>query len=817
MIGKTISHYKILEKLGEGGMAEVYRAEDLKLKRNVALKFLDKKLTSDPMAKRRFFHEARAASAVNHVNIATIYEIGEFQDGFFICMEYVEGKSLKQIIQQGTISLGEFFKVTFQIAEGLDAAHKKGIVHRDIKSDNIIITADGVVKITDFGLAKQKDATPITKTGTVLGTLQYMSPEQAQGKLSDHRSDIFSFGVVMYEMITGTLPFRGDYEQALFYSILNETPEPLARYKADVPDELQRIVSKALEKKVETRYQHMDDLLADLRRLKESQVIFPKPLIKSTIEGKGSQPPTLAVLYLDNMSGRKEDDYFVDGMTEDIITDLCSIEGIRVLSRSDVFPFRGKPINIKEIGKKLSVDYVLEGSVRKANNKLRVNAQLIKTADGFHVWAGRFDEELKHVFDLQAAVARKIAESLKVKLSRSELIQIEKKPTFSIQAYDYYLQGRDYYWKLGKEDIEFAIKMFNKALKIDPDYVLAYAGLADAYVYKYEAYFDRSLSILDNAEKASRKALIIDPSLPEAYRSLGRVYMFKNMTEQAINEFKKAIELRPNFYEAYRILGWLYEETRRYDDAIRSVQKALSIRPTDRESLLLMGITYFDQRLYDLALDSFNKAVDVAPDYSAAWYYIGSTFTKLGKFHLALERFQKCIDTGGDVNVWIDMGWAYLLKKDYQNAAKSFQKSIELNYFSFLAAYFLGLTFQLAKKPKKAENFYNKAVQLCTKQLKSDPNNSYLHSTLGLALQALGEMDKAEKEMKISMKLASENGAILCDFARFCAVNNQEKQTIKYLKRALELPLSPSKFEIRLDPHFENLHKISSFTNFIKT
>jgi serine/threonine protein kinase/Tfp pilus assembly protein PilF len=812
MIGKTISHYKILEKLGEGGMASVYKAMDLKLKREVAIKFLSKRLTSDQKAKDRFMHEAQAASAVNHLNIATVYEIDEVENECYICQEYVEGKSLKRLIQEKPLSWKDFLDISIQIAEGLNAAHEKGIVHRDIKSDNVMVTPEGVVKITDFGLAKLKDFTTLTDNGTVLGTLEYMSPEQVQGLKIDYRSDIFSLGVVMYEMVTGRMPFKGDYQAVLVYSIINETPEPLARYKSDVPDELQRIVTKALEKNVEARYQHLDELAADLKRLKQDQTHLFKQRTDVRVGEEGPYRPSLAVMYLDNMSGKKEDDYFVAGMTEDIITDLCSIEGIKVLSRSDVLPFRGKEINIKEIGKKLSVDYVLEGSVRKADHELRINAQLIKAADGFHIWAERFDEKLTNIFELQATVAQKIARSLKVKLTPSELLQIEKKPTFSIQAYDFYLQGRDYYWRLGKTDIEHSIKMYEQALKIDPDYALAYAGLADAYVYKYEAYYERSVSMLDQAEKASKKALSIDPDLPEAHRSSGRVYMFKKMTEKAIEELKEAAELRPNFYEALRTLGWLYEESRMFDEAIKWAQRALEIRPTDKESFLLLGITYFDQRLYDSALDAFHKALEVAPDYATAQYYLGSTFSKQGKFDLALEKYLKCIEAGCDPNVCIDLGWVYLYKKDYQNSLKCFQKSISLGHFDFQAYYLSGLVNRLIKKTKEAEKYYKKSAHLCSEKLKSDPENPYLHSTLGLAFLSVKETEKGEKEIKTSLKFAPEDGAIIFDAARFYALKNDEKKALALLKKALDLPLSPSKAEARLDPHLKSLQSNAGFT-----
>lgn len=797
-------------------MGVVYKAQDTNLDRIVALKFLPKHLLCDEKAKTRFLNEAKAASSLDHQNVATIYEIDEVGSEWFIAMAYVEGKSLKQMIKEKTFSIREFLKIAIQIAEGLNAAHRKEVTHRDVKSDNIMITKDGLVKVTDFGLAKLRGISTITASGTVLGTFEYMSPEQAQGLPLDYRSDIFSFGVVMYEMITGRMPFKGEYQAALVYSILNETPEPLARYKAGVPDELQKIIDKTLQKEVQTRYQHMDELLADLKRLQQDQDLRRMMKTEPMPRAVKSEKPSLAVLYLDKMSEKEEDEYFAAGMTEDIITDLCGIGGIKVLSRSDVVPFRGKQVSIREIGKRLSVDYVLEGSVKRANNKLRVNARLIKTSDGFLVWAGRFDEELTNVFDLQAEIARKIARSLKVELRPTEIVQMEKKPTFSIQAWDYYQKGRDYYWRLGKRDIEFAIKQYKKALDIDPDYALAYAGLADAYVYQYEAYYDRSIAILDEAEKASQKALGIDSQLPEAHRSLGRAYMFKKMTQEAIKEFKKAIRLRPNFYEGCRALGWIYEESRDYDQAVKWARKALEIRPTDEESFILKGVAYLDQQLYGPALEAFSAALDAAPGYSTAFYYTGSTFLKLGKFDLAEEKYRKCIDNGGDPNVWWELGWTYLLQGDYQDALESFERSIDLGYFDFVAFYLLGQVHQCRREGREAEKCFKKCIELCSRRLEGDPDNPYLRSTLGLAYLALGEEERGEKEAEISVKLDPENGAILYDLARFHAVKKDEEKAIYFLKRALELPLGPSKHEARLDPHFKNLQSSSSFVKLLE-
>ncbi|MFH0930697.1 MAG: protein kinase, partial [Candidatus Zixiibacteriota bacterium] len=521
MIGKTISHYKILEKLGEGGMGVVYKSQDTKLDRIVALKFLSKNLLCDAEAKERFVLEAKAASALNHPNISTIHEIDEVGSECFIVMEYVEGKSLKELLKEKSFSLNEVLDISIKIAEGLNSAHKKDIVHRDIKSDNIMVTDEGLIKIMDFGLAKLRGVSGLTKAGTTLGTMQYMSPEQVQGLEVDQRSDIFSFGVVLYEMITGQLPFRGEYEATIIYSIINETPEPLSKYKTDIPEGLQRIVDKALEKDVNLRYQSLSELLADFERMvkgEEVKRVIPKRINWALLGiGAGiislvfiiiisfwffrgvrrvSATPSLAVLYLENI-GDKMDDYFAAGMTEAIITDLSKLEGLRVLSRSDVAPYKGKAINMKDLGKKLCVDYIIEGSIQKADHMLRITAQLIKTKDGFHLWADKFTGELNSVFEVQDEVAERIASALKVKLSPVEKNRIEKKPTGSIQAYDYYLKGMDYFWKGSQKDLDLALEMFNNALEIDSNYALAYSGIGEVYATKYN--YQRTLNWRDKA------------------------------------------------------------------------------------------------------------------------------------------------------------------------------------------------------------------------------------------------------------------------------------------------------------------------------
>jgi len=682
MIGKTISHYRILEKLGEGGMGVVYKAEDTKLDRMVALKFLLKHLTSDPMEKERFVHEARAASALNHPNITTIHEIDELEDQMFIAMEYCEGETLKTMIEKEPLSVKKALDMAIQVCEGLAAAHEKGIVHRDIKSDNIMLTPRGQVKIMDFGLAKIKGAVKLTRDGSTIGTLAYMSPEQVQGEEVDQRSDIFSLGVVLYELLTGRLPFGGEHHAAIVYSILNEAPQPMARFNNQVSAKLEDMVFKALAKEREERYQHADDLLADLRRERKSLEyaktgVTMQPAEEPRVVKKKTVPfligalaililivvyfaflkkektvpvtsrPSIAVLYLQNLSENKEDEYFAAGMTEDIITQLSKIGGLRVLSRSDVEEFKGKTVKLKEVADKLRVNYVMEGSVRKSRDKIRITCQLIKASDGFHVWADSYDRQMEDLFAIQADVAKSVAQALKVALAPPEVAMIEKKPTQSVQAYNYYLQGREYYFSGGfntKEGLELSTTMFEKALQADSNFALAYAGLSDCYSSYVMYVIDPKKSWLEKAERSGLKALALDPNLADAHRALSRLYWTEGKTEKTIQEAEVAVKANPSYGEARRLLGEWYTLTGQYPKAESALVKAFELKPTD---VILFGC-FID--LYSLcgkrkkAEEYFDRGLEVQPRNIYLYSYMSRCYLCWGELEEAKRMVHRALN-----------------------------------------------------------------------------------------------------------------------------------------------------------------------------
>jgi len=574
MIGQTISHYKILEKLGEGGMGEVYLAEDTKLKRKVALKFLPQEFTKNKDVIERFQREAQAAAALNHPNIVTIYEINQHEDQTYIAMEYVDGQTLKELITDHQLPITEIMDITTQICEGLSKAHEAGIVHRDIKPHNILIDKENRVKILDFGLAKLKGVSQLTKESSTMGTTHYLSPEQTMGKEVDFRTDIWSMGVILYEMTTGQLPFQGEYEAAIIYEILNVEPRSVQQFRPDIPVPLINLISQLLQKDPDKRPLSAKQVKENL-----TSPSFPET---STDDIK-----SIAVLYFENMSSDKENEYFCAGMTEDLIIDLSKIQKIKVIPRSDVLPFRNQEINTRQVGETLRVHYILEGSVRKSSNRIRISAQLIDVKKGFQIWGERYDRLIEDIFDVQTEVSEKIAEALQVSLTESEKKSLAQKPTQDLRAHDFYMRGSEFLSNKGRENIQTSIQMFEHALSIDPDFSLAYAGLVEAHSYNYLAYGGDS-SVLKEMMRLNEKALKADPDLIEAQFAIGIVFVFQRLYNEAKKHFKKVIERKRDFYPAYYWLGITANILNDHDSAIKYFKAAAKIKPYSEEPIILL-------------------------------------------------------------------------------------------------------------------------------------------------------------------------------------------------------------------------------------
>ncbi len=642
MIGQTISHYRIERKLGEGGMGIVYKAVDLRLNRTVALKFFSPRSVTTPDMQVRFLAEAQAAAALDHPSICAIHEIDKAAEGTFIAMAYVEGENLRQKLSTGPLPLEDVLRYAIQVAEGLQEAHRKGIVHRDIKSANIVITPRGRVKILDFGLAEFTAAVSPLPSAAIIGTTAYMSPEQAQGLRDDHRTDIWSLGVVLYEALARQLPFQGDYDQAVLYSILNEAPKPLSLYRRGLPKYIENIVAKALAKAPADRYQSAAEILADLKRaranLQSRGTARPK---KST--------PSIAVLPFVNLSSQASTEYFSDGLTDELIVALTQLKDLRVASRTSAFQFRGKAVNIREVGEKLNVTSVLEGSVRAAGKRLRVSVHLINVANGYHLWSERYDRQMEDVLDVQEEIAGQIVRILKVKLSgRSEPL-FAKRYTENAKAYQLYLQGRYYLNEEVEHAFEKARTCFELALGEDPQYAPAYSGLADYHTMVGFYGVAPPKNAWSEAKNAALKALELDSGLAEAHSSLGTVLSYYDWDwEGAELEFCEALKLHPGHAGVRYHYGDYLIKFDRWDEAMAQMRQASELDPLSASMSSGIALVHYFHRRYSDAIDACQQAVRLNPNYPVAHSIHGLAHLGLHNFGEALQSLHRANQVSGD-------------------------------------------------------------------------------------------------------------------------------------------------------------------------
>jgi non-specific serine/threonine protein kinase len=664
MIGRSIAHYRVTSKLGSGGMGVVYEAEDTKLGRRVALKFLPAELARDKASLERFQREAKAASQLNHPGICTVHAIDEHEGQHFIAMELLEGETLAERIRRGPLELAALVDLGIQIADALESAHAKGIVHRDLKPANIFVTPRGQAKILDFGLAKIERArlaggashseaptavqpSELTSAGATMGTVLYMSPEQARGQLTDARTDIFSLGTVLYQMTAGVLPFPGETSAVVFEAILNRDPPPITQLNPALPPELERLLEKALEKDRNLRYQSATELKTDLLRLRRKADSGSRRAAEPGEPRSGSHRSaerSVAVLYFENLSGQKEDEYLRDGVTEDIITELSKIKGLKVLSRQAVLPFRDRPVATAQVGQQLKATSVLAGSIRRGGSRLRISAQLVAVDSDSLLWSERYDREMADVFEVQDEIAREIAGALRVQLSPQEQEAIAAKPTASPQAYDLFLRGRSYARRQVRQDLEFALQLFENAVAQDPGFALAYAAMANVCAFYHDLH-GREPSWLARARDAAARATAIQPELPEAKVAQAWILYSTGEYDEALRLVRAVIERKRDTESAHYLLLLALFSSGQYQEIASVADAAIEASGADynvyvpiQNALGALGKHDALRNVRQRATQAFEAHLKQAPEDARARILLAGAYAYAGRFEEATRE-----------------------------------------------------------------------------------------------------------------------------------------------------------------------------------
>ena len=874
LVGRTISHYRVLELVSDGGMGVVCRAQDERLQREVALKLLPPFYRSDPAAKRRFTREAQAASALDHPNVGSVYEIAQSEDGrLYIAMAYYEGESLREKIARGPLPLAEALGLAIQIAEGLAAVHRRGIIHRDIKPANVMVTAGGHAKILDFGLAKVADAT-LTRTGRMMGTVAYMSPEQARARRVDARTDLWSLGVVLYEMTTGERPFRGDHQASILYSILHDEPEAPKASRADLPDAQEGVVLKLLRKDPDARYPDAEALLVDLRAIRNAReppavtrdrrlrrararrrravaaggallvaaaaiwgalTLVPeapnrseRAALAGALPGEpGDTRPTIAVLPFDHLSEDPADFYFTEGVHDEILTRLARIGALKVISRTSVLGYRDRTVDAPTIAEELGVRYVVEGSVRPFPGRVVITAQLIDAATDEHLWVDSYERARRDLFAIQSEIAERVARELRVRLSPEERTLVRSRPTENAEAHNLYLQaGR--VWSLTAPDSTIAL--LERAVELDPEFALALVALSAYHRVLHFRNVDPSPERLAMAKEAVDRALELEPDLPEAHLALGRYYYYGLRDyARALAEYEIARRGLPNEPPLYVDLGYIYRRQGRFEEAAASFRAAVDRSPSSYAATHQLGVTLFLLRDYEGAEATLRRLLLAAyPDDVGRRVFLAAMVYARGMGRTASAR-EVLDELDASLDSRVDFAWleVFLTDRSFDEAIRFLDErpwdAVRMQPWAKPRTLYLGRLHGWLGDGERAATYFDSARVLLEAELRALPEDSRLHAALGHALAGLGRKAEAIRASRRATELlpistdALDGRVRLQDLADVYANVGEPERALEILDFLLSTPGPFSVEHLRRRPEWDPLRDHPRYSELLES
>ena len=851
LIGQTVSHYKILEPLGAGGMGVVYKAQDLNLDRLVALKFLPPDLTRDFQAKERFINEARSASSFDHPNICTVYEIGEAEDGqSFIAMPWYEGETLKRRIERAPIATEEATRIALQIVQGLSKTHQKGIIHRDVKPANIIVTTEGVAKILDFGLSKLRGQTVLTKEGSTVGTVAYMSPEQARGDPVDQRTDIWSIGVVLYEMLAGRRPFNGDYDQVVIYSILNQDPTAVTELRHDVPADLGAIVTKCLQKDPARRHQSAAELGHDLEHLlgtRESRrrtlgaavnsrrrpltyalsglvvlvLLFGIPPARRAIENltgisKTPAEKLIAVLPFTSIGGDPKDQVYCDGLTEIVTLGLMQLrsQGGTLLSVVPSTEIRGDTIRTADKARKrFGATLVITGIVERDSDQMHIIIHLIDAQNLRQLSSRSIDTRRLTRIRLQDTTVGMLVAMLDVPVEPRSVTMASAGATNVSDANDFYILGRGYLAELHRKgNIDFAIQQFEKAVKEDSSYALAYAGLGEAYWRKYE--LTKDLQWTGKATGCCIRAVELNSQLPQVRMTLALIYTGTGKYEEAVSAYQAILEKDPSNADAERGLAGAYKGWERYDEAEKAYKRAIDLKPSYWAGHLDLGGFYFFRKRYAEAVEEYNRVVDLTPDNAGGFSGLGASYYELERYGEAEDAFKKSIAIEPTYRLYSNLATLYAARKQFSNAIPVYEKALALNDRDYRVWANLASAYYLTGQRDSARKRFERTIELAEAQRSLNPKDATVLSELADYYSMVGKNAEALTLIQASLSLAPEDLEVIARAVDIYEMVGQRGEAIVWMGKGLKRGILKEEFEN--DPDLKGLRGDRRYQELIK-